>query len=507
MSFLIEQLRSDQEEIEYLKRSIVKSLFLKSQNPRNVIISDFMIKNFLNEIQVRSERALKNYKDEDSLKKSEVQFLEGEREGDLATGTKSLDVWLNYYEKLNSIKDYHDKFTSYGAPAEVFDSTYFFLHALDDPSKIPKFSGPEGYGRFIDLNSNYIEFINLKKIQKNKDRIVKSIDYVSYLSIFDQFHTIPISCKDKAYSEYLGNLLSYLKGYYSRTKPLFDIEVLQESSEKWFEAGWAERSLRGWEFIPNNLKTDPLYCLPCKKLFNNKNVYKAHKKGNRHKKAVERVVDMLDENPDTQVLQELKDIARTECFIAKLREYIGDIIEDSINNIRKKQTRTAEELEMYESDQEEPFKLPAEELKKKAENKVKEESSDSENEKPAYNPLNLPIGFDGKPIPYWLYKLHGLNVEYKCEICGNYSYWGRRAFERHFQEWRHAHGMRCLRIPNTMHFREITKINEALQLHKKLMQDHQMDMFRPDEEEECEDNLGNVMTRKKFNDLKRQGYA
>jgi hypothetical protein len=44
-------------------------------------------------------------------------------------------------------------------------------------------------------------------------------------------------------------------------------------------------------------------------------------------------------------------------------------------------------------------------------------------------------GRAGKPIPYWLYKLHGLNLEFKCEICGNYSYWGPRAFERHFQEF------------------------------------------------------------------------
>ena len=45
----------------------------------------------------------------------------------------------------------------------------------------------------------------------------------------------------------------------------------------------------------------------------------------------------------------------------------------------------------------------------------------------------VPLDWTGKPIPYWLYKLHGLNIEYKCEICGNYSYWGPRAFERHFQ--------------------------------------------------------------------------
>jgi hypothetical protein len=45
------------------------------------------------------------------------------------------------------------------------------------------------------------------------------------------------------------------------------------------------------------------------------------------------------------------------------------------------------------------------------------EDSDSEDEF-LYNPLKLPLGWDGKPIPYWLYKLHGLNLEFKCEICG-----------------------------------------------------------------------------------------
>merc|ERR1740139_1637531 len=89
-------------------------------------------------------------------------------------------------------------------------------------------------------------------------------------------------------------------------------------------------------------------------------------------------------------------------------------------------------------------------------------------ERPIYNPLNLPLGWDGKPIPFWLYKLHGLGIEYKCEICGNYSYWGRRAFERHFSEWRHAFGMRCLKIPNTSHFKEITKIEDAITLYEKL---------------------------------------
>ena len=31
-----------------------------------------------------------------------------------------------------------------------------------------------------------------------------------------------------------------------------------------------------------------------------------------------------------------------------------------------------------------------------------------------------------------------------------------------FQEWRHAHGMRCLGIPNTAHFANVTLIEDAV---------------------------------------------
>mmetsp|Transcript_23912 Transcript_23912/g.42342 ORF Transcript_23912/g.42342 Transcript_23912/m.42342 type:complete len:162 (+) Transcript_23912:1338-1823(+) len=160
---------------------------------------------------------------------------------------------------------------------------------------------------------------------------------------------------------------------------------------------------------------------------------------------------------------------------------------------------------MFQSDEDEPLTMPIEEIKRRSEKKQKAQSDSSDDEEPVYNPRNLPIGYDGKPIPYWVYKLHGLNIEYKCEICGNYSYWGRRAFERHFQEWRHAYGMRCLRIPNTLHFKEITKIDEAIAMHKKLIEDHSLEKFRPEDEEELEDKEGNVMTRKTFQLMQRQG--
>lgn len=54
--------------------------------------------------------------------------------------------------------------------------------------------------------------------------------------------------------------------------------------------------------------------------------------------------------------------------------------------------------------------------------------------------------------------------EFTCEICGGESYWGRRAFERHFKEWKHQNGMRALGIPNNKNFFEVTQIKDAREL-------------------------------------------
>jgi len=68
---------------------------------------------------------------------------------------------------------------------------------------------------------------------------------------------------------------------------------------------------------------------------------------------------------------------------------LANILYDTMNLIRKKQTRGYEEQEIQEQ---------------------QESESEADPDEPVYNPKNLPLGWDGKPIPYWLYKLHGLGV-------------------------------------------------------------------------------------------------
>ena len=65
--------------------------------------------------------------------------------------------------------------------------------------------------------------------------------------------------------------------------------------------------------------------------------------------------------------------------------------------------------------------------------------------------------------------------------------------------------MKCLRIPNTVHFKDVTEIVHALKLHKKILQENFEGTFKPDFQEEIEDKDGNHYSRKQFIDMKRQG--
>mmetsp|Transcript_23405 Transcript_23405/g.23358 ORF Transcript_23405/g.23358 Transcript_23405/m.23358 type:complete len:176 (-) Transcript_23405:46-573(-) len=172
-----------------------------------------------------------------------------------------------------------------------------------------------------------------------------------------------------------------------------------------------------------------------------------------------------------------------------MKGLLSDVIYNSANEARKKQSQTYQEIEAENQD------IGVDQV----------ESSDEEEDDANVKSRKLPMGADGKPIPYWLYKLHGLGVEFKCEICGGASYWGRRAFDKHFQEWRHQYGMKCLSIPNTSHFKYVTEIAEALKLHQKILKDNYENSFKPDIEEEFEDENGNILSRKKYIELRRKG--
>jgi splicing factor 3A subunit 3 len=196
------------------------------------------------------------------------------------------------------------------------------------------------------------------------------------------------------------------------------------------------------------------------------------------------------------------DIAKLEMIVSSMLGQLRPTLDATARRAERRLTQTTNEKE---KEMEEEVNGAFDD----AANKDGEGNSDSDDsddeEAPIYNPKGVPLGWDGKPIAYWLFKLHGLNHFYPCEICGNESYRGRHNFEKHFAETKHAYGMKCLGMPNTMHFHGVTKIEDAQNLWQKLEENVNKDIFDGSKEEEYEDSQGNVLSRATYEDLARQG--
>jgi len=324
-----------------------------------------------------------------------------------------------------------------------------------------------------------------------------------------------IQYKDKDYVSYIEQLLAYLVSFMQRSQPLFDLDKFLRDIEIEFERKWALGEFTSWQpktedvemkDVPDGTNNDkkagekdgdadqmettsaedkksPLYCAACKKLFAKDTVFTAHLKGKKHLKRAETVKKATERDA-------AKNTYKSEMKIQQIgAKLLIEQIENSKNCIEKKQARSWDEVEEEEEEVEE-----------------QEESEEEEDVSEIKTTIeNYPVGWDGKPIPYWLYKLHGLGVEYKCQICGDASYWGRQAYEKHFQERRHAYGMRCLGVPNTKQFHDITIIDDAVALWEKIKKEEHTLTWRPEAEEEFEDSEGNVFNRRTYEDLKRQG--
>ncbi|KAG0345145.1 Splicing factor 3A subunit 3 [Podila humilis] len=482
MDSIIETQRRQHEEVDRLEQAIVDQFMLNPKTHKERLLQEHTVASFLDRLSGRCRELEVLYKDEDESRKKEMEAMSGSNE------------FGAFYDRLKKIKEHHRKYPNEAVEPmelEFMDTkpSEAQVQALDE-----MFSGEESGGRYLDLHAVHDQYLNLKSLKRT--------NYLGYLSEFTLFHEIEKKDKNANYQGYLNSLHSYLEGFLKRVKPLSNIEEITTEARQEFDTKWEEGSLPGWPKIDQEgTPSTDLFCVACKKQYSKDTVYNAHLTSKKHVKAAQLLASQSNEttNGDTKnitaaqskVLEEKakpeKEMAFTELLIVKLAEILQQQISDTKENVERRQTLTGRERDL---------ELEAEQ--------VELEESDSDDEEKVYNPLKLPLGWDGKPIPYWLYKLHGLGVEYSCEICGNFVYKGRKAFDKHFQEWRHAHGMRCLGIPNTRQFHEIVGIEDALALWKKI-KGTKPEGSKKDQIEEFEDSEGNVFNKKTYDDLKRQG--
>ena len=442
------------------------------------------------------------YEDVEGLRTKEIQSI--------STG----DPFDAFYKQMVEIKDFHRRYPN--EPVENLERAYKRKAPGEGESATAEvdnlFTGEEAYGRFLDLTTMHEDFLNLS-------HDVKRVSYLQYLTMFDQFGPPYMSLKrvqknTDQYFNYVGRLADYLEIFLKRTRPLEDLGKVFVAIDSDFEKAWEDKTIAGWG--PEAQSVGPaapvtegtgkgIWCSDCKKEFKNDNVYKSHLSGKKHIKAVESRKGEGATNGVTNgesrnghgtgqrsTVQTLKEraIAEREYRIRRLAAMMETVRTDTRVNVERKQGMTERERQM-ELD---AFFAEAEE----APQRNGDDESDSEDDEKIYNPLKLPLAWDGKPIPYWLYKLHGLGVEFPCEICGNFVYMGRRAFDKHFNEARHIYGLKCLGISNTTLFREITGIEDALKLWDKIQRDKKKEKAGGENIVQMEDADGNVMPEKVY---------
>lgn len=482
---------------------MVREMLAKKSTHRDKINGDHRTKYLLDRYMDTSASLLDLYEDKDGLRKAEHDQMAGPNE------------FSEFYSRLRDIKEFFKKHPNEVAVpmSQEFED---FEKSRDDPNEqnLVEFTDEEGYGKYLDLNLLHDMFLNLKGIDR--------VDYLTYVEKFD--HLFEIS-KDKKmnseYVRYLEALIDYLSDYLLRVRPLSDVDDEFRKAKIEFDVQWDHGTFPGWPkekgsaLVHSGASLDlsvfssweELMSLGLDRLKSALMALRLKCGGTLEERAQRlwatkgKSIEEIDPSLFAKKGKGLnkmgnaggerereKEIAFLEAKIYRLSELLSEERAATKENVQRKQARTV--LEREESDEEDA--------------EVSEDDDDAQDEV-VYNPKNLPLGWDGKPIPYWLYKLHGLNISYTCEICGNAIYKGPKAFQRHFAEWRHAHGMRCLGIPNTAHFANITQIEDALKLWNKLKEEKTKEKFNPSNEEEFEDSSGNVVTKKTYEDLKRQG--
>jgi len=457
---------------------------------------DHQIAGFLDRIQDQSKRLLDIYKDADGSRGKEIQAI--------STG----EPLEEFYKQLAEIKEFHAKYPN--EPVENLERAYKKRTPAEGETTTSEidtmFTGEEAFGRFLDLTTIHEFYLNLPSI--------KRLSYLQYLDAFDTFVPPQLNLKrpDKMtdqYFTYVGQLADYLESFMRRTRPLEDLEKLFSSFEEDFEKAWNDNDVSGWKLDvvgPTQAPAvDGVWCDDCEKEFKNENVYRGHLNGKKHIKAAELRAARKDSaggakngsaKPNILRLKE-RAIAEREYRVKRLAAAMSQERSDTRVNVERKQGMTERERQM------ELDALFAE--TSAAAPQAGDSESDSEDDEKIYNPLKLPLAWDGKPIPFWLYKLHGLGVEHRCEICGNYVYMGRRAFDKHFNEARHIYGLKCLGITNTTLFREITGIDDARKLWAKITSDKKKNKSDEGGVVQMEDAEGNVMPEKVYYDLQKQG--
>ncbi|WVR03823.1 hypothetical protein IAU60_000819 [Kwoniella sp. DSM 27419] len=517
MDSIIETQRQTHEEIERYEQALADILLQNPTAQKNITRRDRKAAEVLDRVGKLRTELVDLYEDVPGLRPRELQLLSAPPAGE--------DDLAEFYVRYNKIKDFHQR--NPGLSSRQFTNELdelvngdgvqtIHVEGDEEPTIIDPldgiFTSSESYGRHLDVSLPHSQYLNLRGATR--------LSYIAYLDLLKSGRverTLDLKEKTTAgYLEYVQTLYNYLVSFFERALPLVDIHAQLKRQEEDFKAAWEAGQVEGWApESSTRAKAQPstgegIWCKYCQKNYSKQTVYDAHLKSEKHKKKEREGKTAADPSQangspapgaagsSSSHRDKLLPPARLTYMIVALLNYppIPQVLTDTRSEVERRMALTAREREAEIEEAEEAPVVPVD--------LGNDEEEEEDDDGKIYNPLKLPLGFDGKPIPFWLWKLHGLGVTFDCEVCQS-SISGMRQFQKHFSESKHTFGLRALGVPPGKHWHGLTKINDVLALADKLKREGRAELAHMDKAEEFEDDEGNVYDKKTYFDLKKQG--
>ena len=207
-------------ESERMKKCITDTFSSMPRTHKARLQTEHFISHLLDRIILHEKRLQGACQDKDGLGGRELESLRVEGLDERGNGD-----FNKFYQELQGILVYHNSFTGRRDDSEVEVEGIIRECRLTNDAFDAMFSGEECSGRYLDLNEPYQVYVNLPN--------VKRIDYIVYIEELDNFELIDSSLRQtSAYQRYLEQLYKYLMDFLRRTRPLEDIDMIEEEGER-----------------------------------------------------------------------------------------------------------------------------------------------------------------------------------------------------------------------------------------------------------------------------------
>jgi splicing factor 3A subunit 3 len=236
----------------------------------------------------------------------------------------------------------------------------------ENDEALKKFSGEECFGQFLDLYDAHRMLCAIR---------LDAPDYIAFLEAVASgaFDFVP---RDSKGERFLAEIVSYFSSFVERSQPFFDVGEFRRSGERAFQQRVQRTEVTAQnycEFCDRGFVSEELLQVHLGHKSHARNVARAEKLGGLARLAAER-------SSRKQQFESLRFMA------AHFLSILGPKLGATIENCKRRQTLTAAVIRA-EQDLDAPLVF---------------DESDGEDEEHFYNPKGLPLGWDGKPIPYWL---------------------------------------------------------------------------------------------------------